>query len=200
MNQQIELTTQFPEAVPSDEHVFLMSTKHVANGYGVGESTIRNHKRDRPQELLEGQHWVKDPQGNTRWTARGIIRLGFCTESKQGVDFRQKVEDYLMGGSDSHGNGAAQDAQLPSVPAPPNLSALDATAAAIADVVVNQLSAEQMLQERVSFHVQAKLDAKVSTVDADRLGKSLAAQWGIESLASLTEAIANLTNPQGVAA
>jgi hypothetical protein len=95
--------------------------------------------------------------------------------------------------------GSVGQTDAPALPAP-SLSALDATAAAIADVVVNQLSAEQMLQERVSFHVQAKLDAKVSTVDADRLGKSLAAQWGIESLASLTEAIANLTNPQGVAA
>jgi hypothetical protein len=189
MNQQIELTTQFPEAVPSDKHVFLMSTKHVAHGYGVGESTIRNHKRDRPQELLEGQHWVKDSQGNTRWTARGVVQLGFCTQSKQGAEFRLRVENFLMQGN----GGTVSNRDAPALPAP-NLPTLDSTAAAIADVVVSQLSTEQMLQERVNFHVQAKLDAKVAAVDAASLGKGLAVQWGLQNMAALTEAIATLTN------
>ena len=80
------------------------------------------------------------------------------------------------------------------MPVSPNLSQLDSTAEAIADVVVGQLSAEEMLSERVNHHVQAKLDAKVTAVNPDSLGKGLAAQWGLQNLAGLTEAIANLTS------
>ncbi|NJN30182.1 MAG: hypothetical protein HC824_06880 [Synechococcales cyanobacterium RM1_1_8] len=46
----------------------------------------------------------------------------------------------------------------------------------------------------MNYHVQAKLDAKVTAVDATRLGESLALYWGLASLAGLTEAIAALTN------
>jgi hypothetical protein len=163
----------------------------------VSPTTLRGNKRNNSEELKEGHHWFKDEQGNTQWTKAGAVRMGMFVKSDRAAQFRDMAEALVV---DAMNGGTVQNLNAPALPAPPNLSALDATAAAIADVVVNQLSAEQMLQERVSFHVQAKLDAKVSTVDADRLGKSLAAQWGIESLASLTEAIANLTNPQGVAA
>lgn len=182
---QIELSNIFAEAVPSDEHGFLMSTKFVALGYGVSDSTVRGHKRDRPTELIEGTHWLKDDQGNTQWTARGVIQLGFCTQSKQGAEFRAWAENKLMG---------VGQTDAPALPASSNLSILDSTAAAIADVVVSQLSTEQMLQERVNFHVQAKLDAKVTAVDAARLGKGLAVQWGLQNMTALTEAIATLTS------
>jgi hypothetical protein len=189
---QVELQSEFPAAVADSTHVFLMPTSAVAAGYGVGDSTIRNHKRDRPEELLEGQHWLRNEQGNVLWTARGVVQLGFCTQSKKGAEFRLKVENFLM-----QGNGATvsnRDAPK-TLPSSPNLSTLDATAAAIADVVVSQLSAEQMLQERVNHHVQTKLDAQVTAVDAARLGESLALHWGLASMAGLTEAIANLTQP-----
>lgn len=187
---QIELSNIFSEALPNDEHGFLMSTKFVALGYGVSDSTVRGHKRDRPTELIEGQHWLKDSQGNTLWTARGVIQLGFCTQSKQGEEFRRWAEQQIM--------GTVGETDAPALPTSPNLSTLDSTAAAIADVVVSQLSAEQMLQERVNHHVQVKLDAQVTAVDAARLGESLALHWGLASMVGLTEAISQLTNAQGV--
>ena len=189
---QIQLSEVFTKAVPNDEHGFLMPTKFAAAGYGVSDSTIRGHKRDRPTELLEGQHWIKDENEHTQWTARGIIQLGFCTQSEQGAEFRRWAEQQIMGG--------VGETDAPALPAP-NLSTIDSTAEAIAQVVVSQLSAEQVLQERVNFHVQAKLDAGVQAVDPASLGKSLAVQWGLQSMASLTEAIATLTNQsQGVKA
>ena len=186
MSTQIQLSEVFEQAVPNAEHGFLISTKYAAAGYGVGESTIRNHKRDRPTELIEGQHWLKSEQGNTQWTARGIIQLGFCTQSKQGEEFRRWAEQQIM--------GTVSETDAPAL-STPNLSTIDSTAEAIAQVVVSQLSAEQVLQERVNFHVQAKLDAGVQAVDPASLGKSLAVQWGLQSMASLTEAIASLTSP-----
>ena len=187
---QIELSNIFSEAVPNEEHGFLMSTKFVALGYGVSDSTLRGHKRDRSTELIEGTHWVKDAQGNTQWTARGVIQLGFCTQSKQGEEFRRWAEQQIM--------GSVGQTDAPALPTASNLSQLDSTAEQIAQVVVSQLSAEQMLQERVNFHVQAKLDSQVQAVDPTRLGETLAMQWGLSSMASLTEAIANLTNQSQV--
>ena len=195
MSNQIQLQNEFPAAVADSSHIFLMPTAAVAAGYGVGDSTIRNHKRDRPDELLEGQHWLRNEQGNVQWTARGVVQLGFCTQSKEGAEFRLKVENFLM-----QGNGATvSNRDAVALPAPSS-SMLDSTAAAIADVVVGHLSAEEILQERVNHHVQAKLDAQVSTVDPANLGEALALQWGLSSMVSLTESIANLTSAQGVSA
>ena len=185
MSNQIQLSEVFEQAVPNAEHGFLMPTKFAAAGYGVSDSTIRGHKRDRPTELLEGQHWVKDENEHTQWTARGIIQLGFCTQSKQGEQFRSWAEEQIM---------SVGETDAPALPTD-NLSTIDSTAEAIAQVVVSQLSAEQVLQERVNFHVQAKLDAGVQAVDPASLGKSLAVQWVLQSMASLTEAIASLTSP-----
>ncbi|NJM58893.1 MAG: hypothetical protein HC857_17860 [Synechococcales cyanobacterium RU_4_20] len=60
---------------------------------------------------------------------------------------------------------------------------------------MGQLSAEQILQERINHHVAAALDAQIGGVEAAALGKSLALQWGLQNLASLTEAIASQLRP-----
>ena len=90
--------------------------------------------------------------------------------------------------------GTVSETDAPALSTSSNLSQLDSTAEQIANIVVSQLSAEQMLQERVNHHVQQKLDAKVTAVDPNRLGETLAMQWGLSSMASLSEAIANLMN------
>ncbi|NJR71617.1 MAG: hypothetical protein HC771_25805 [Synechococcales cyanobacterium CRU_2_2] len=178
----IELQEIFNQAQRHDEHIFLMPTKLVAAGYGVGESTIRRHKADKPGELLENQHWIKDESGSTLWTARGVVQLGFCTQSKQGNEFRAWAESQIM--------GALQPRESRS-----QVAQLDQTAQAIAAIIVGQLSAEQILQERINHHVAAALDAQIGGVEAAALGKSLALQWGLQNLASLTEAIASQLRP-----
>ena len=188
--QSTDVQTVLTQAQPDATHDWLMPSKLVAEGYGCSPNTIRGHKRDHSDELFEGQHWLKDENENTQWTKRGVIRLGMFIKSERAKIFRDAAEQLILDAA----NGAFENQTPPALLTSPNLSSIDATAEAIAQVVVSQLSAEQVLQERVNFHVQAKLDAGVQAVDPASLGKSLAVQWGLGEMTSLTEAIASLTS------
>ena len=194
MSNQIQAVLS--QAHPDLAHGWTMTTAQLAEGYGVSPTTLRGNKRNNSDELKEGHHWLKDEQGNTQWTKAGAIRMGMFVKSERAVQFRDMAEALVV---DAMNKGTVQDLNAPALPAPSS-SMLDSTAAAIADVVVGHLSAEEILQERVNHHIQAKLDAQVSTVDPANLGEALALQWGLSSMVSLTESIANLTNAQGVSA
>ncbi|NJR70880.1 MAG: hypothetical protein HC771_21270 [Synechococcales cyanobacterium CRU_2_2] len=188
--QSTDIQSVLTQAQPNAVHDWLMPSKLVAEGYGCSPNTIRGHKKEYGSELLENQHWLKDEHGHTQWTKRGVIRLGMFIRTDRASLFRDAAEQLVLDAAE----GRVPNRDAPALPSSPKLSTIDATAEAIAEVVVNQLSTEQVLQERVNFHVQAKLDAKVTAVDAARLGKGLAVQWGLQNMTALTEAIATLTN------
>ncbi|MDR1296563.1 MAG: hypothetical protein LBO05_04165 [Deltaproteobacteria bacterium] len=109
---------------PSEEHVFLLDTKLVAQGFGVSPDAIRMCKQRNADELVEGKHWiiVENPEltgvtdcyarresttsatsglnrGNptlTAWTKRGVIRLGFFIGSDRARRFRDLAEDWVL--------------------------------------------------------------------------------------------------------
>jgi len=96
----IELVVQADE-----RHEFLMTTKEVAEGYGVSESVIREHKRVHADELVDGKHFIacvrktdagKPPVKSTLWTKRGVIRLGFYIKSQRAILFRDFAEDLII--------------------------------------------------------------------------------------------------------
>lgn len=93
------------DIVESPEHMFLMSTRDVAAGYGVNEKTIRDHKRVQNQELIEGKHFIIDRSykntPKTYWTKRGIVRLGFFIKSEKAKAFRDWAEDYVIDGQNA---------------------------------------------------------------------------------------------------
>ena len=188
--QSTDVQTVLTQAKPDAQHEWTLTTAQLAEGYGVSPTTLRGNKRNNGNELKEGHHWLKDEHGHTHWTKAGAVRMGMFVKSDRAVQFRDMAEALVLDAMD----GTVQNLNAPALPTP-NLSSIDATAEAIAQVVVSQLSAEQVLQERVNFHVQAKLDAGVQAVDPASLGKSLAVQWGLQSMTSLTEAIASLTSP-----
>ena len=43
---------------PNREHEFLMTTEDVANGYGVSGGTVRKHRLEHNEELIEGKHFI----------------------------------------------------------------------------------------------------------------------------------------------
>ncbi len=98
-----DLTVQ---VIPNISHEFLMTTKEVANGYGVTQYNIRQHKVSQSSELKEGKHFVKGVSiTNTLknaqphqifWTKRGIIRLGFFIKSERAKLFRDWAEDLII--------------------------------------------------------------------------------------------------------
>lgn len=106
---------------PSEEHVFLLDTKLVAQGFGVEPNVIRNHKQRNALELVEGKHWItventgvtkcdadseSTTYGNpvkrfgnptiTLWTKRGVVRLGFFICSDRARRFRDMAEDWVL--------------------------------------------------------------------------------------------------------
>jgi hypothetical protein len=106
--QQVLIETQFQSLTiqvrPDETHEWLMETKLVAEGYGVSESTIREHKRKKSDELIENKHFtsvsITDARGlrrvNTFWTKRGVIRLGFFIKSERARLFRDWAEDLII--------------------------------------------------------------------------------------------------------
>jgi len=92
---------------PSQDHEYLVESRLVAEGYGVAESTLREHRRQHGDELVKGKHWisVRNPDGNPRggvphhqvlWTKRGVVRLGFFIRSARAKRFRDAAEDLVV--------------------------------------------------------------------------------------------------------
>lgn len=99
---------------PNKEHEFLMTTNEVAKGYGVSGGTVRKHKLEHREELIEGKHFItvenikmngatfsnSDTKSatykQTLWTKRGIVRLGFFIKSERAKLFRDWAEDLVI--------------------------------------------------------------------------------------------------------
>lgn len=92
--------------VPNSEHEFLMTTKEVANGYGVSPNTVRTHAFAHRDEIIEGTHFIKgvgfpNTLSNTQphqvfWTKVGVIRLGFFIKSERAKIFRDWAESLIL--------------------------------------------------------------------------------------------------------
>lgn len=97
------------DIIESIDHVFHISTRDVAEGYGVDRRIIDNHKRLHADELIEGKHWFKfstntagGNQSTIQWTKRGIVRLGFFIKSERAKQFRDWAENYVIDGAEKH--------------------------------------------------------------------------------------------------
>ena len=103
-NQEIKIRENLTiTAIPHPLHVFLMTGKEVAEGYGVSVSNISKHKSDNSEEFEENKHFVvRNPHNksgsstNIFWTLRGILRLGFLIKSESAKLFRDWAEDTLF--------------------------------------------------------------------------------------------------------
>lgn len=72
------------------------TSEYVAERYGVSEKTIRDHKREHADEIVEGIHFVVAKNDRNRpvikWTLRGIIKLGMFIRSEKAKGFRLWAE------------------------------------------------------------------------------------------------------------
>lgn len=98
------------EIIPNNKFEFLMTTNEVARGYGVSGGTIRKHKMEHCDELIEGKHFITSVTKRntgcksggylqnipTYWTKRGIVRLGFFIKSERAKMFRDWAEDLVI--------------------------------------------------------------------------------------------------------
>lgn len=95
---------------PNKEYEFLMTADEVSNGYGISKSTLRRHRMEHADELLEGKHYFTrvqkmnagsesascPPIKRVLWTKRGIVRLGFFIKSERAKLFRDWAEDLVI--------------------------------------------------------------------------------------------------------
>lgn len=90
-------------AQPHPELTWLLDTNAVAEGFGVTPEAVRSHKSRRSDELVEGQHWIKQSQAHnsrTLWTKNGVIRLGMFLDGDRAKQFRDAAEAYLVGAAE----------------------------------------------------------------------------------------------------
>jgi len=70
-----------------------LSTKEVAQGYGISPSVVRTHKSLHSDELIENVHYIvkRDDKNRvvTRWTLEGVHMLGFFIKSERAKEFRK---------------------------------------------------------------------------------------------------------------
>lgn len=97
------------EVIPNKVHEYVMTSNEVAKGYGVAGNTVRMHKFNHCDELVEGKHFImgvnnidggidagKKEGAATYWTKRGIVRLGFFIKSERAKLFRDWAEDLVV--------------------------------------------------------------------------------------------------------
>jgi hypothetical protein len=178
------LETILSAAVPSQSHGWLLNTAQVAEGYGVSDSTLRGHKSNKPDELKEGQHWIKEGK-TTFWTQAGVIQLGFHVQSARGNAFRQMAEQLVLAGmakqSSAHTEGSPLNGGLN--------SELDQIAQTVARKILPALQTS-ILEERIRHHVSAGLLQNLEAV-GDSLGKSIGAMYGLDLSVEISQAIAS---------
>jgi prophage antirepressor-like protein len=111
MFQTLEFDNESIQVIKIQKYEFLMSNSEVAKGYGVSESSIREHKSKHSDEFIEGKHYFIITQNNAKefnislppkvrnqtfWTKRGVIRLGFFIKSERAKKFRDWAEDLVI--------------------------------------------------------------------------------------------------------
>lgn len=131
-------------------HGWYLTTRMVAEGYGVKPETIRSHKATHSDELLQGLHFLPGANNQTYWTKLGVIRLGMFVKSAQAIAFRDAAETYLAQATETPVENTNAPVDIFNAPVD-----LDLLASAIADEVLSQ-----QLQDRVTYHLNQKLASR----------------------------------------
>lgn len=88
------------EVQPNSEHEWLLSSKDVAEGYGLSASGLRSTKERYSDELEEGKHYIMKPSQkgtpSTYWTKEGVVMLGFFIKTPTAKEFRRWASNYIV--------------------------------------------------------------------------------------------------------
>ena len=95
--------------IPSTDHEFLMTTKDVALGYDINESSLRSHLHRYKDDIIENKHFIKgvaicntlDKKASIQphqifWTKAGVVRLAMFIKSERAKLFRDWVEQLVL--------------------------------------------------------------------------------------------------------
>lgn len=190
---QVNITTILEQAKPHEQHDWVLTSAEVAEGYGISTSTLRGHKSNKTDELLEHQHWIKDGQ-STLWTKAGVVQLGFHIQSERGKEFRALAEQLVLSAMEQQVSPTLTATAIDEDMA---FSALDDIAKTIADAVAPD-AATHFLKHRVHHHLPAAIDRNLEEA-GKALGVSLANQYGLDMSVHITKAITNYRTTQAAA-
>jgi phage antirepressor YoqD-like protein len=104
---KVEIGEVVVEVQPNVEHEWLLSSKDVAEGYGLSESGLRMTKSRYSDELIEGSHFVQQivtgsggGRTQTMWTKEGVVMLGFFIKTPSAKEFRRWASNYIVSKQD----------------------------------------------------------------------------------------------------
>ena len=95
------------EVQPNVEHEWLLSSKDVAEGYGLSASGLRMTKKRYSDELIDGTHFITVtnsdanpragiPHSETYWTKEGVVMLGFFIKTPTAKEFRRWASNFIV--------------------------------------------------------------------------------------------------------
>ncbi len=92
------------EVQPNVEHEWLLSSKDVAEGYGLSRNGLSMVKTRNSDELIEGTHWVitncdtlgGGTQKAVYWTKEGVVMLGFFIKTPTAKEFRRWASNFIV--------------------------------------------------------------------------------------------------------
>lgn len=191
------------EVQADNRHEWLMTTAQVSEGYGVSPSTVRTHKSAKAEELIEGQHWIKNEKGGTLWTKRGAIQLGFCIQSERGAEFRRRAEEWVVEGMNR--KVRSSNAVEPAPQSAPIESGMVQSGRSIGENEVDDLCrqiarqvgpevARRMLAEGVQRHLPAEIEKGMEPA-GKALGAALSLQYGLDLTGLVSDAVERYLNP-----
>jgi phage antirepressor YoqD-like protein len=104
---KVEIGEVVVEVQPNVEHEWVLSSKDVAEGYGLSESGLRMTKSRYSDELIEGSHFVQQivtgsggGRTQTMWTKEGVVMLGFFIKTPSAKEFRRWASNYIVSKQD----------------------------------------------------------------------------------------------------
>ncbi len=90
------------EVQPHEEHEWLLSSKDVAEGYGLSASGLRMTKKRYSDELEEGVHFINVTNSDiggrpsVYWTKEGVVMLGFFIKTPTAKEFRRWASNFIV--------------------------------------------------------------------------------------------------------
>ena len=153
--------------LPDERHEYLMTTREVANGYGVTEYAVRQHKLQHSEELQEGKHFVLAvsisngtngiPHNAILWTKRGVVRLGFFIKSERARLFRDWAEELVIRLDEQRDLFGGVTAPAKALPVKRRINRL--TPGRVADILADVcLIKDDELRERIAMKIKGGVD------------------------------------------
>ncbi|MGP2657059.1 phage antirepressor KilAC domain-containing protein [Malaciobacter sp. WC5094] len=95
------------EVQPHEEYEWLLSSKDVAEGYGLSDGGLRSAKSKHSDEFEEGKHFITVanrnanpragiPHSETYWTKEGVVMLGFFIKTPTAKEFRRWASNFIV--------------------------------------------------------------------------------------------------------